>query len=175
MNKLPKDRLSKAVFKSYSKTVFLSIIFLAFLLSGNLVFADSTVSAENDSSDNLNNLMEIVPNNDMILDESFKELLKIQEQKQTMMICSLTLVTPYYNCSEQWEINVYPNKYSGMIPCPVSNTDNLYGCTNYLHKKIDMLKIGLDRKDDCNRTILLHELLHMKYQDQTPHYSCIYW
>ena len=170
-----KNRLIKAVFKLHSKTVFLSIIFLTFWLSGNLVFADSTETIENDASDNLNNLIEIGTNDANRLDESFKEFLEIQEQKQTMMICSLTIITPYYDCSEQWEINVYPNKYSGMIPCPVSDTDNLYGCTNYLHKKIDMLKIGLDRKDDCNRTILLHELLHMKYNDQTPHYSCIYW
>jgi hypothetical protein len=170
-----KNRQIKAGFRLLSNTVFLTIIFLIFWQSGNMIFADSTETAINDSSNNLNNVIEINPNNAKSVDESFNELLEIHEQKQTMMICSLTLVTPYYNCSEQWEINIYPNKYSGMIPCPVSNTDNLYGCTNYLHKKIDMLKIGLDRKDDCNRTILMHELLHMKYKDQTPHYSCIFW
>ncbi len=89
-----KNQLNKAVFKLHSKTIFLSIIFLTFWLSGNLVFADSTETNENDASDNLNNLIEIVPNNANRLDESFKEFLEIQEQKQTMMICSLTIITP---------------------------------------------------------------------------------
>lgn len=170
-----KNRHIKAGFRLFSKTVFLSIIFLIFWQSGNMVFADSTETAIIDSTNYLNGFIEISPNNAKTVDKSFNELLKIQEQKQSMMICSLTLSVPYYDCSEKWEINVYPNKYSGMIPCPVSDTDNIYGCTNFLHKKIDMLKIGLDRKDDCNRTILMHELLHMKYKDQTPHSSCIYW
>ena len=93
----------------------------------------------------------------------------------TMMICSLTVVAPYYDCSEQWEINVYPNQYFGLIPCPVSNSGQLMGCANFLHNRIELIQFGAYFKDECNRTILLHEILHMKYKDQNIHSSCRSW
>jgi len=92
-----------------------------------------------------------------------------------MIICSLTVAAPYYDCSEQWEINVYPNQYYGLITCPILNSGNLYGCANFNQNRIDLLWLGVDYKDECNRTVLLHELLHMKYKDQTIHSSCKFW
>jgi len=92
-----------------------------------------------------------------------------------MIICSLTAAAPYYDCSEQWEISVYSNQYLGLIPCPTSNSGNLLGCANFVHNKIDLIQSGVNSKDECNRTILLHELLHMKYKDQTIHSSCRSW
>lgn len=92
-----------------------------------------------------------------------------------MIICSLSIAAPYYDCSEQWEINVYPNQYLGQIKCPIPNNGGLYGCANFDQKRIDLLQIGIDFKDECNRTVLLHELLHMKYKDQSVHSSCKFW
>ncbi|MFB5597914.1 MAG: hypothetical protein ACE5RJ_02705 [Nitrosopumilaceae archaeon] len=109
-----------------------------------------------------------------------------------MVICSLIPVAPYYDCpptydgvlddsGELWKINVYHNYYRGNIPTSSTIYDSsaksgFDGYANWQTGTINVVEDGLTKTDSCNRTILQHELLHMKYKDAgLIHTTCIIW
>ena len=82
-----------------------------------------------------------------------------------MVICSLTLAAPYYDCSEMWTIYMY-DFY------PYQECENLTGqskvisCadlqTNSIHYVVYQPQVWIDY---CDNTILVHELNHLKFND----------
>ena len=112
----------------------------------------------------------------------------------TMAICSLIPVAPYYDCppdydgildnsGELWKINVYNNYYRGNIPTASatyysSAKSGFDGYANWETGTINVVEDGLKKKDSCDRTILHHELLHMKHKNlERVHYdtNCMIW
>jgi hypothetical protein len=78
---------------------------------------------------------------------------------EIMTICSLISVSPYYDCSEKWEIMIYSQP--PMIEC--NNYDQFYvsfGCTKLDQKVIHMVHFP-EHRDKFGYSILQHELKHM--------------
>ena len=95
---------------------------------------------------------------------------------ESFSMCELTENAPYYDCSVQWQINIFTNDLYGLIPCPYAHQGGLSGCANCIHHKIDIFMSGLSgEKDYCGRTIFHHELIHMKYKNLESHYTCNMW
>jgi len=72
------------------------------------------------------------------------------------IICSLTFDSPYYDCNDLWIIFMVYGEVDGVVCNPGSA-----GCAYYGWNIIWME----DKKflDPCDRTILQHEILHLKY------------
>jgi len=80
---------------------------------------------------------------------------------EVLFICSLTHTAPFYDCSEQWRIEVYDEPVS----CFVGYEIRAAGCTNFETKTIRiydyaMREYGRDPADGY--TVLEHELEHLK-------------
>jgi hypothetical protein len=80
---------------------------------------------------------------------------------EIIMICSLTYSSPFYDCSERWEIRIYDE------PVLCNNADTYIeaaGCTNFLTKKIAIYDYAMREygKDEYGLTPLEHELEHLK-------------
>jgi len=108
----------------------------------------------------------------------------------TILMCSLIQAAPYYDCPPEydgvsdgsgklWTINVYDNYYRKNIPTFASDSTAKSGLDGYADWKYGMANVveaGLQEKDTCGRTILLHELLHLKYKNiESVHLNCITW
>ena len=78
---------------------------------------------------------------------------------EIMTICSLVAVSPFYDCSEEWEIRVYSTPPT--IQC--NDHEDKYrtlACANLDRDIIHMLNLP-DKKDEFGQTILQHELRHL--------------
>lgn len=85
-----------------------------------------------------------------------------------MTICALTFMAPYYDCSEQWDINVYDTK---LIDC--GSSKEVLGCASYDrlfgNDKVDLVQnhyetMGKHTPKLKHESILWHELLHLTCQ-----------
>jgi len=82
-------------------------------------------------------------------------------------ICALTLISPYYDCNNEWDIIIY-DKTTDIIP----GTDKAIGSASYSRPIFDKPAIGLvhDYKERVGKWdhmtkgggVLWHEILHMK-------------
>jgi hypothetical protein len=79
---------------------------------------------------------------------------------EVLLICSLTHTYPFYDCSEQWTIEVY----SEPVPCFVGHEIMAAGCTNFETKTIKIYDYAMHQydKDRYGFTVLEHELEHLK-------------
>lgn len=80
---------------------------------------------------------------------------------ETLIICSLIYVAPYYDCSEHWTIEIYDEP----VLCNIGQKILAAGCTNFETKTIRLYdyaayNYGRDSKDGF--TVLEHELEHLK-------------
>ncbi len=82
-----------------------------------------------------------------------------------LTICALTFASPYYDCNENWDINVHDTEN---IDCGVSK--EVLGCASYDrlfgNDKIDLVQnyfeiAGIHTPKLKHESILLHELLHL--------------
>ncbi len=79
---------------------------------------------------------------------------------EILTICSLIAISPYYDCSESWEILLYDD--FPVIQC--NNVDEelvSLGCTKMEHNTIHMIDFS-EFKDERGQTILEHELRHLQ-------------
>jgi len=81
---------------------------------------------------------------------------------EILIICALTFYTPYYDCSESWEVHFYPNQM--MVQPP---TKNWYSEYTLMDEK--QVHIGNLKTDKCGNSLLGHGLNHLKYKD-ADHY-----
>ena len=75
-------------------------------------------------------------------------------------MCSLIYTSPYYDCSEQWEIEVYDQA----VLCHENDLILAAGCTNFETKTIKIYNYAMYEydKDEYGFTVLEHELEHLK-------------
>lgn len=79
---------------------------------------------------------------------------------EILTMCSLITVSPFYDCSETWEIRMYDTPPN--IQC--NNNDPAYhsfGCAKLLTKTIHVVDFS-EHKDRFGMTVLEHELEHLK-------------
>ena len=79
---------------------------------------------------------------------------------EIMTICSIVAVSPFYDCSEEWEIRIY--SMPPMIQC--NDHDEFFttlACTNLDRKVIHMVQFP-EHRDEFGQTVLEHELRHLK-------------
>lgn len=79
---------------------------------------------------------------------------------EIILFCSLTLASPYYDCSEDWAI--FYDTSSQWIKSP--NQGWVVGYADIDKRRID---IGGMKKDVCGNSLLWHELGHLKYKDSS--------
>ena len=78
---------------------------------------------------------------------------------EILTICSLVAISPYYDCSESWEILLY-NDFP-VIQCNVDEELVSLGCTRIESKTIHVIDFP-EYTDDYGHTILQHELQHLQ-------------
>lgn len=81
---------------------------------------------------------------------------------EILTICSLMSVSPFYDCSESWEIRLYDTPPN--IQC--NNSDSRFdsfGCAKLQTNTIHLVDFP-ERHDDSGKTILEHELEHLHCQ-----------
>lgn len=85
-----------------------------------------------------------------------------------LTICALTFTSPYYDCSEEWDIIVYDDSIDG-LKCG-DNTPNSLGCSTYDRIfKNNMIELVHNHAEITGKhtpklkheSILWHELLHL--------------
>ena len=78
---------------------------------------------------------------------------------EILTICSLVSVSPFYDCSDKWEIRVYSE-----LPEIQCNDNDVYyvklACANIKRDVIHMVNAP-DFRDEFGQTILQHELKHL--------------
>lgn len=77
---------------------------------------------------------------------------------EILTICSLITVSPYYDCSEKWDIFIWKDD---MLACDY----DLIACAN---RKTNNINIAFEYRfevDDCGNMVLQHELNHMIFRD----------
>ncbi len=79
---------------------------------------------------------------------------------ETLIICTLTTVSPYYDCSENWTIYLYDN-----IPWEHCAEYGTRSCAKWHPKRIYISINQPEWYDKCGNTTLWHELNHLKYLD----------
>lgn len=86
-------------------------------------------------------------------------------------MCALTFTEPYYDCDAIWLIfNIY-----GEIDVICGTATG--GCAYEYWDVIFLEDKERKYKDECGRTALQHELLHLKYKDDSIHDydNCVMW
>ena len=86
-----------------------------------------------------------------------------------MMICSIILSAPYYDCEEVWEINIYDDRYLSDEMCKV-DLKRILGCTYYsvndfinrIYPPVMHIVINSDYIDKFGYTNLEHEIKHIQ-------------
>ena len=86
-----------------------------------------------------------------------------------MMICSLIIGAPYYDCEEMWEINVYDDKYLSEEMCKVY-LERVLGCAFYsvngfinrIYNPSMHIVIDSDYIDKFGYGVLEHEIKHIQ-------------
>jgi len=81
---------------------------------------------------------------------------------ETLIICALTTVPPYYDCSENWTIYLYDEIPRGQ--CADYSTKS---CAILSTKRIYMSINQPESYDECGYTTLWHALNHLKYLDES--------
>lgn len=79
---------------------------------------------------------------------------------EILTMCSLISVSPFYDCSDQWEIWIYSGP--PMIQC--NDNDEFYvtlACANLDRSIIHMVYFP-EHRDEFGQTILEHELRHLE-------------
>jgi len=75
-----------------------------------------------------------------------------------LIICALTLEAPFYDCSEQWTIEIHDSLFL--------QDPNGYWVTGYADYKNNVIGIGTARMDSCwdgrCLPLLWHELKHLQ-------------
>lgn len=75
---------------------------------------------------------------------------------ETLLICMLTNSAPYYDCSDQWTIQLYDDEL-----VEGSSSDLMYiGFTDLLTKTVRLSEPNLSRTDHYGNNLLQHELKH---------------
>lgn len=80
---------------------------------------------------------------------------------EIMFICSLTNSAPFYDCSEQWQIQTYDQP----VTCNTGQQILAAGCTNFESKTIKIYEYAMNNygKDPSDGlTVLGHELEHLR-------------
>jgi hypothetical protein len=79
---------------------------------------------------------------------------------EVLLICSLTHATPFYDCAQQWTIEIH----SEPVSCFVGHQIMAAGCTNFDTKAIRIYDFAMYHygKDRYGFTVLEHELEHLK-------------
>lgn len=95
------------------------------------------------------------------------------EQKPPKIIpmCALTTTEPYYNCDSIWLIFYIYGEID--VICGTNTGGCAYGFWDIIFIEDDE-NLG---EDACGRTSLQHELLHLKYKDDSIHDydKCVMW
>ena len=88
---------------------------------------------------------------------------------ETLVICALTLNSPFYDCSQEWTIFMWDTMAESKKHCVKWGTTS---CADYnleanppIYGIINIAMNDLDWVDDCEHTLLLHEINHILYQD----------
>lgn len=76
-----------------------------------------------------------------------------------MTICSLIGVSPFYDCSETWEIRIYDT--FPQIQCNALQDYVNLGCANIKRGIIHVVKMP-EFRDEFGDTIIEHELKHLQ-------------
>lgn len=87
---------------------------------------------------------------------------------ETLIICALTTVPPYYDCSENWTIYIYDSTTHSFEDC--SKLGYEFNACTIWDTSINKyeVRIALDQPewyDACGNITLWHELNHLKYLD----------
>jgi len=98
---------------------------------------------------------------------------EIEEPTVKEIICSLTSVKPYYNCSEKWTIYLYDVKFPDVCNENVSFGIASKGCAKYTSFRDDVISASIHLGNDHGsqtsfpypdgpeyQTVLYHELQH---------------
>lgn len=85
-----------------------------------------------------------------------------------MVICAITLNSPYYDCDDEWTIKKHDQDWI--------KTPNGTWVTGYAYLN-GTIHLGNFHKDRCGDSLVWHELNHVKYQtgshDWNPdYYEC---
>lgn len=84
---------------------------------------------------------------------------------ETMVICSLTVAAPFYDCSEMWTMHLY-GQYPFQECKNLTGEDDLVSCADLTTKTIHYIvyqpQVWIDY---CGNSILEHELNHLKFKD----------
>ncbi len=85
---------------------------------------------------------------------------------ESMIICSLTLVAPFYDCDQPWIIQIYDEHYITQL-CNAKD-DNVIGCAHYASNPaydsfyIPTIKLGSSQYiDEWGQTNVEHEIRHI--------------
>jgi len=81
---------------------------------------------------------------------------------ETLIICALTTVPPYYDCSENWTIYLYDK-----IPRGQCADNHPKSCVMWSPERINISINQPESYDKCGYTSLWHELNHLKYLDES--------
>lgn len=97
-----------------------------------------------------------------ILQEIYGMMIDVQ------VICELTNFEPYYNCNKTWLLIISDTLPMDMCSTPgeLHESVTYSGCI-FFQKKVIFVPIGNNEVDYCGRTVIHHELLHMKYPWKT--------
>ena len=79
---------------------------------------------------------------------------------EILTICSLVSVSPFYDCSESWEIRLYDTPPN--IQCNNSDSQfHSFGCAKLQTNTIHLVDFP-EHFDNFGNTILEHELEHLR-------------
>jgi hypothetical protein len=79
---------------------------------------------------------------------------------ETILICAITIIPPYYDCSEDWMIFIFDE-------VPLDECSGYLSCAKWYPKRI---YIGMNQTDwvgQCGHKTLMHELNHLIYLDES--------
>ena len=76
---------------------------------------------------------------------------------EVLIFCSLISVAPYYDCSEQWAIQIYDSRAD--YPCANIQTMSCVTFPNFIYWNISAHN---QWEDACGYSLLTHELNHLK-------------
>ncbi len=78
---------------------------------------------------------------------------------EAMVICALTIVPPFYDCSENWQIYIFDD-----VPWDLCRGHD--ACANWNPKSIYISLNQTDWVGQCGHKTLIHELNHLRYLNE---------
>ncbi len=79
---------------------------------------------------------------------------------ETIVICSLITVSPFYDCSENWFIYIFDD-------IPLDLCAGHETCAKWYPKRIYISLYQSDWVGQCGHEALMHELNHLIYLDES--------